>query len=324
MPESAASAQNTAIRHDFAEINGVRLHYASAGAGKLILFLHGFPEFWFAWKNQLAHFGRDFFAVAPDQRGYNLSSKPAEVPSYEVKFLVEDVRALAQHLGQERFILVGHDWGGVVAWAFAAQYPQNLEKLVIINAPHPAIFARLLRENPVQQQASQYMLMFRSPQAEQILSANNYCFLAEKVMGFKHERFAALFNEDDRKAYLEAWSQPGALTGGLNYYRAALVGPPVDGFAVTRANDRGVYPDSIGAVTRESDQLTSFTISVPTLVIWGEKDLVLPACNLDGLGEFVSDLRIHRIPDGTHWLIHEKPALVNSLLRDFIQNSPES
>ncbi len=304
-----AFAQNTAIRHQFAEVNGVRLHYASAGAGKLILFLHGFPEFWFAWKNQLAHFGRDFFAVAPDQRGYNRSSKPVEVHSYEVKFLVEDVRALARHLGHERFILVGHDWGGVVAWAFAAQYPQSLEKLVIINAPHPAIFDRLLRENPVQQQASQYMLMFRSPQAEQILSANNYSFLSEKVMGFKHERFTALFNEDDRKAYLEAWSQPGALTGGLNYYRAAQVGPP-------GKSDKPMQP--------LSNQLTSFTIAVPTLVIWGEKDLALPACNLDGLGEFVPDLRIRRIPDGTHWLIPEKPALVNALLRDFIQNSPES
>src|SRR5437879_1648924 len=213
MPESAASTQNTAIRHEFAEVNGVRLHYASAGAGKLILFLHGFPEFWYAWKNQLAHFGRDFFAVAPDQRGYNLSSKPAEVRSYEVKFLVEDVRALARHLGHERFILVGHDWGGVVAWAFAAQYPQNLEKLVIINAPHPAIFARLLRENPVQQQASRYMLMFRSPQAEQILSANNYCFLIEVLRRDLGARFTAA----DRAAYLAAWSQPGALTGGLNW-----------------------------------------------------------------------------------------------------------
>src|SRR3989442_5616908 len=117
MAESAASTQKTAIRHEFAEVNGVRLHYASVGARRLILFLHGFPEFWYAWKNQLAHFGRDFFAVAPDQRGYNLSSKTAEVRSYEVKFLVEDGRALARHLGHERFILVGHDWGGVVAWA---------------------------------------------------------------------------------------------------------------------------------------------------------------------------------------------------------------
>src|SRR3989442_1802333 len=166
------------------------------------------------------------------------------------------------------------------------------------------------------------MLMFRSPQAEQILSANNYCFLAEKVMGFKHERFAALFKEDDRKAYLEAWSQPGALTGGLNYYRAALVGPPVDGFTVT--GEKPMWPlfDRF-AVTRESNRLTSLTIAVPPLVILGAKDLALPACNLDGLGEFVPDLRIRRVPDGTHWLIHEKLALVNSLLRDFIQNRPD-
>src|SRR5262249_27054767 len=128
------------IRHDFVEVNGVRLHYAAAGHGKLIMFLHGFPEFWYEWKNQLGEFGKDYLAVAPDMRGYNLSSKPADVEQYQVKYLIEDIRALADKLGQKKFILVAHDWGGAVAWAFAIAHPDYLEKLVIINAPHPGVF----------------------------------------------------------------------------------------------------------------------------------------------------------------------------------------
>src|ERR1035438_5433196 len=131
------------LQDHFAEVNGIRLHYVSAGKGPLILFLHGFPEFWYEWKNQLAEFGQDHLAVAPDMRGYNLSDKPSEVEQYQVRILIEDVRALAEHLGhKKKFILVGHDWGGAVAWAYAMAHPETLEKLVIVNAPHPGVFAR--------------------------------------------------------------------------------------------------------------------------------------------------------------------------------------
>ena len=307
MTEPAASSQSRTIRHIFAEVNGVRLHYASAGTGRLILFLHGFPEFWYAWRNQLTDFGRDFLAVAPDLRGYNLSSKPADVDQYQLKFLVEDVRALSDHLSHERFVLVGHDWGGVVAWAFAAQYPQTLEKLIVINAPHPAVFDRELRENPAQQRASQYMLLFRSAGAEQILSSGNYSVLDQNILqpGLKQ----GYFNDEDRRAYLEAWSQPGALTGGLNLYRAVQVGPP---------------GESGQALSQLSAQVGSLRVVVPTLVIWGEKDTALVTNNLLGLDQFVSDLQVRRVADGSHWVIHEKPALVNSLMRDFIENRFES
>ena len=291
------------IEHNYAYVNGIRLHYATAGNGQLILFAHGFPEFWHAWKNQLLEFGRDYQAVAPDMRGYNLSEKPAEVDQYQVKFLCEDLRALAEWLGHQRFILVGHDWGGAVAWAFALHYPRYLEKLVVINAPHPAVFERELRNNPAQQKASEYMLMFRSPEAEQILSANRYEFFYQGVLseGVK----AGYFSEEDRKAYLEAWSQPGALTGGLNYYRAAHIGP------ASTAGDsvKGNFASSI----------SELTVKVPTLVIWGEKDPYLLTGNLEGLEEFVSDLTIKRIPDATHWVVHEKPALVNDLIREFLR-----
>src|SRR5256884_1517228 len=207
--------------HAYADVNGVRLHYVTVGRGPLVMFLHGFPEFWYAWTAQLADFGRDHRAVAPDMRGYNLSSKPTDLAAYTMQHLVADVRALAEHLGAKTFILVGHDWGGVVAWAFAITHPERLEKLVIVNAPHPAVFERELRENPAQQEASRYMLTFRSAQAEQILAADDY---ARMLAMFT--RVGAWFTDEDRAQYVAAWSQRGALTGGLDYSPAARGRPP--------------------------------------------------------------------------------------------------
>ncbi|MGH9714995.1 MAG: alpha/beta fold hydrolase [Candidatus Acidiferrales bacterium] len=298
-----AAARPDAIRHDFAEINGVRIHYASAGSGKLILFLHGFPEFWYAWREQLAEFGRDHLAVAPDMRGYNLSSKPLEAERYEISQLVGDVRALIAHLGSKSCALVGHDWGGVVAWVVAIACPEVVEKLVIVNAPHPGVFQRELRENPAQQQASQYMLMFRNPGAEAMISANNFSLFQAGILGDGLAR--GYFTEADRQAYLDAWSQPGALTGGLNYYRASKAGPP-SGPGDEAAGMKLNFP--------------SLDVKAPTLVIWGEKDTYLLTGNLNGLEQFVPNLRIECVPDATHWVVHEKPALVNSLIRDFFSS----
>jgi epoxide hydrolase 4 len=299
----ALAKEKPGLKHEYAEVNGVRLHYVTAGKGPLIIFLHGFPEFWYEWKDQLAEFGKDHRAAAPDMRGYNLSEKPAGVDHYQMKELVEDVRALAEHLGYKKFILVGHDWGGGVAWSFAIAHPEYLQKLVIINCPHPAILARELAENPAQQKASQYMLFFRSAQAEQQLSANNYARLVDGVLGDGLK--TGVFTEADKQAYITAWSQPGALTGGLNYYRAANLGPP--------------SPDAPVAPAAPPADPSSMVVKVPTLVIWGEKDTALLTGNLDGMDKFVPDLTIKRIPDGSHWVIHEKPALVNSYIREFIR-----
>ena len=289
------------FEHKYADVNNIRLHYVTAGKGKLIMFLHGFPEFWYEWKNQLAEFGRDYQAVAPDMRGYNLSSKPTDVEQYQIKYLIGDIRDLAEHLGYKKFILVAHDWGGGVAWPFAIRHPDYLEKLIIINAPHPVIFIRELHDNPAQQKASQYILVHRTPKAEEILSRNNYALLASNLLedGLKQ----GYFTEEDKKAYIEAWSQPGALTGGLNYYRAAQLG------SFTGGSD-----DDLSADT------SLFTVTVPTLVIWGEKDRYLLTGNLEGLERYVPTLTIKRIPDGSHWVIHEKPKLVNSYIREFIEN----
>jgi pimeloyl-ACP methyl ester carboxylesterase len=288
------------LEHKYADVNNVCLHYVTAGEGKLIMFLHGFPEFWYEWRNQLAEFGRDYRGVAPDMRGYNLSSKPVEVEQYRMKHLVEDVRALAEHLGYKSFILVGHDWGGAVAWPFAMRHPECLEKLIVINAPHPVTFLRELHDNPAQQKASQYILVHRTSEAEDILARNNYAILVDNLIKDGIEQ--GYFTDEDNNAYIDAWSQPGALTGGLNYYRAAHLG------SFTGETDDNLSADR-----------SLFMVEVPTLVIWGERDEYLLTANLEGLEKYILDLTIKRIPDGSHWVIHEKPKLVNSYIREFIE-----
>ena len=286
------------LRDDYAEVNDVRLHYVSEGTGKLILFVHGFPEFWYEWKNQLEEFGKDHQAVALDMRGYNLSSKPDDVDQYKMRVLTEDIRQLAEYLGQQKFIMVAHDWGGSVAYAFALRHPDYLEKLIVINTFHPGVFNQQLQENPKQREASQYILMFRSPEAERILSENNYAYLRENTFGDLIKQ--GYLTEEDLKVYLEAWSQPGALTGGLNYYRATRV-------------------DALEGKPQPPIDESRLIVRVPTLVIWGEKDRAMVATNLDGLGKYIPDLTIKRIPDGSHWVVHEKPELVNKYIREFIE-----
>jgi epoxide hydrolase 4 len=283
------------LNHRYADINGIRMHYVTAGKGPLMLFLHGFPEFWYEWQAQLDEFQRDFTVVAPDLRGYNLSDKPQDVEQYRMANLVEDVRQLIAHLGVQTCTLVAHDWGGAVAWVFALAYPELLERLIIINSPHPVVFQRELRENPVQQKASQYMLLFQSPKAEQMLSANNFSGLTESF-GLK-----MVLSEADMELYRQVWSQPGALTSGLNYYRASSLAP-----APATADQREI-------AARFSQPL-----QVPTLVIWGEQDAALLTGNLNGLEQYITNLTIQRIPDGSHWVIHEQPARINALIREYI------
>jgi pimeloyl-ACP methyl ester carboxylesterase len=300
-----------AVSHEYAEVNGVRLHYAKAGKGPVVVFLHGFPEFWYEWKYQIAEFSKDHTVVAPDMRGYNLSAKPADLAAYQVPVLVEDIRALAARLlkdaGAAKFTLVAHDWGGAIAWVFAAMHPEMLERLVIVNAPHPTVFGRLLREDAAQQRASQYMLMFRGPEAEQTLAANNYQLLTTMVLGASLKD--GTLTEDDRREYVSAWSQPGALTGGLNYYRAAQIGPTAP------ADAKLVAPPSNEASLTSMPPLI---IRVPTLVIWGEKDTALLTSNLDGLDQLVPTLTVKRVADGTHWVVRENAPEVNRLIREFL------
>jgi epoxide hydrolase 4 len=302
MEESMADRMQR-FHDDYADVNRIRLHYVSNGAGRLILFVHGFPEFWAAWEQQLIAFGRDNHAVALDLRGFNLSSKPADPKEYHIKILVEDLRGLITHLGYRKTILVAHDWGGGVAWAFASRHADMVEKLVIVNSPHPMVFARELINNPKQQKASGYMNLFRSPMAENLLSQNDYAYLHRALTAGKSKW---RLEEELRRRYSEAWSRPGALTGGLNYYRISPLHP-------AESNEDMAALHQISQGPREM-----FAVSVPTLVIWGELDEALLPGNLDGLDEYVDRLTVQRVPDASHWIIHEQPELVNASIRKFI------
>ena len=296
------------MEHFFAPVNGIRLHCVSEGAADapLMLFVHGFPEFWYAWKSQLEEFGKDHRAVAFDLRGHNLSDKPEGVAAYRHKPLLEDLKQLIEHLqaGKEdkSCILVAHDWGGAIAWTFAAAFPQYVKKLVIINAPHTVPFARALASDPVQQQASHYMLLLRHAKAERVLMENGYERLLKMFSRTADGRCA--LTDEEVPIYREAWSQPGALTCALNLYRASPLYPPT--------------PEDPGAAALKLD-CAALTVRVPTLVIWGEADTALGTVLLEGLEEVVPDLRIRRIAEGSHWVIHEQPRRVSAAIREFLQ-----
>lgn len=285
-----------AVRHETVQGDGVALHCAVAGeAGRpLMLFLHGFPEFWAAWRAPMAYFAeRGWLCVAPDLRGYNLSDKPAALEAYHPKHLVRDVLALGAHYSRAPFTLVAHDWGGAVAWSLAIARPAALERLVMINSPHPWIFWRELTANPAQQKASEYMNVFRLSKAERLLSENGYARL-RAAFGHLDEAWCA--------ELVEAWSRPGALTGGLNYYRASPLHPPT--------------PDDPGAAKLDL-RPEDFIVRVPTLVLWGERDTaLLPGC-LEGLERFIPDLRLVRLPDASHWIVHEQTARVCAEIEAF-------
>jgi len=301
-----SEAVGATITHQDARLpNGMRLHYAQSGdpAAPLILFIHGFPEFWAAWEHQLEAFGCDHHAVAPDMRGFNLSDQPPEVEKYRAKYLVEDLRLLIAHLRHQRCVLVAHDWGGAVAWNFAALYPQLVQRLVIVNSPHPALFQRDLAGNPAQIQASAYMNLLRSPRAEEIMGENDFARMAKLVAGMGQE--VAWLTPELKARYLECWRR--GITGGLNYYRASPLYP---------ANET---EPGAAAVTIPRELVT---VKVPTLVIWGMRDEALLPRLLDGLKDYVGDLRIARIEAGSHWVVHEQPQQVNALIRGFLGPAP--
>ena len=291
------------IRHETVDCNGVKLHCAVSGAADrpLMLFLHGFPEFWACWRKPMAHFAaRGWLCVAPDLRGYNLSDKPEGVDNYKAKHLVADVLALGAHYSPGRkFVLVAHDWGGAVAWAVAIGRPQALDRLVMINSPHPFTFWRELSNSPAQQRASEYMNLFRLPKAERVLSENGY---ARLLGAFGH------LNEAWQKELVEAWSRPGALTGGLNYYRASPLYPAT-------VDDPG--PKKLKFNPED------FMVRVPTLVLWGDRDTALLPGLLDGLGDFVPDLKVVRAPEASHWIVHEQPEFVCREIERFVNHGQD-
>lgn len=288
--------------NNFAHLpNEISLHYAACGDPKdpLLLCLHGFPEFWYSWKDLMPRLSENYYVVAPDLRGYNLSSKPESIDSYRPKYLVEDLVHLIEYLGYEDAVVIAHDWGGAIAWSLAIAHPGKVNKLIILNAPHSYMFAKALAENPVQQNASQYMNWLRRSGSDAALCKNNFELLA----GFFRSSKSDWFNGDDKAAYEAAWSIPGAVKSAVNWYRASPLYPPTE--------------DDPGAQKLKLEP-KDFVVNVPTLVLWGMADDALPADLIDGLEEFIPQGKIESIPGASHWLIHEQPKLILEKIKAFI------
>src|ERR1700730_6235479 len=278
------------LREGYAEVGAVNLHYIEAGAGPLIVLLHGFPEFWYGWRLQIAPLAAaGFRVVAPDLRGYTLSSKPDGVAPYSAASLADDVRGLIQERGAESALVAGHDWGGSVAWTLAMNHPEVVDRLAILNAAHPRKLAEGLR-HPSQLRKSWYFFFFALPGLpEDVVHSRDWHF-------FRHflEDANPPYTPDEIERYVEAWSQPGAAAGMIHYYRASVRQSQKEAAAKLRP------------------------ISAPTLVIWGERDSYLGSELAEPHRDDVPNLdRVERLADASHWVHHDEAELVNQLLIDF-------
>jgi pimeloyl-ACP methyl ester carboxylesterase len=281
------------LAFSFVEANGVTLHCASAGPedGPLIVLLHGFPEFWFAWRDYFAPLAeRGFRVVAPDQRGYNLSSKPEGADAYRLDLAAADVFALASALGRERFHVAGHDWGAAVAWIMAGLQPKRLTSATMIQAPHPALWLKAMREEPEQRNKSRYVQILRLPWLSEMgLRVGNFSGLAR---AFRSSARPDAFAGETLERYRDAWRQPGALTGMLNWYRAMFLDEPVT-------------PAPASLIP-------------PTLVLWGDLDEFAVPRLADESAKLCANARVRHLPQATHWIIHDAPEIVRDALLDHL------
>ena len=281
------------LAHRYADLGDVRLHYVEAGEGSLVLLLHGFPQFWYQWRHQIpALVEAGFRVVAPDMRGYNLSDKPLGVRAYRVELLARDVERLILACGEQTAVVVGHDWGAIAAWIAAMRHPERVEKLAILNVPHPARSLDGLL-SPMQLLRSSYMFFFQIPRLpEEVIRAGDFGLL-RSVFRSDPVQPEALTAEDIER-YIEAIAQPEVLTASLNYYRALLRNP------------------------REMRALLQ-RVEAPVLVIWGEKDRFLSRRLAEPPRLWVPNLiRVKRLPDASHWVAEDRPLEVNTLLLDFL------
>ena len=282
---------------------GITLNVAFAGAedAPAVILLHGFPESHRTWREVAPRLEDSFRLIMPDQRGFAGSDRPQDVEAYKTDTLINDIFALADTLGLESFALVGHDWGGAIAWPAALRGDPRLKKLAIVNAPHPVIFQKSVIEDADQRAASQYITAFRTPGFETAIEAMGYRTFFEKTFA-RHVDLSKM-PESEKQQYIADWSQPGALTSMLNWYRAGKMVVPPPGLTVP-------LPDWL---------LKAFPkVQVPTLVVWGMKDTALLPIQLEGLDELVEDLRIARLPEAGHFAPWEAPDEVAEALRDFL------
>ncbi|HEV7288006.1 alpha/beta hydrolase [Sphingomonas sp.] len=280
---------------------GVELDVATAGdpAAPAIILLHGFPESHRTWRQQIPELAKTHFVIAPDQRGFARSSKPEGVDKYTPDKPVADLLALATHFGKERFVLVGHDWGGAIAWMAALQHPDRVDKLIIVNAPHPFVFQKSLYDDMEQRAASQYIRAFRNPALDEQVAAMGLGRFFDTSFA-KHVDPALVASE--RAAYLDEWGQPGAITAMLNWYRASAIVVP----AMDETPERPAFLDAPFPPLR-----------MPVLVIWGMRDTALLPVQLEGLDALIPDLSIVQV-DAGHFVPWEKPQPVTDAIREWL------
>lgn len=283
---------------------GVALDVATAGdpAAPAIILLHGFPESHRTWRYQIPELARTHFVIAPDQRGFARSDKPEGVANYAADKPVADALALADHFGKHRFVLVGHDWGGAIAWLGALRHPDRVSRLIILNAPHPLIFQKSLFDDPDQRAASQYITAFRNPSLEaHIAEIGVEAYFDKTFLG--HADSTELARE--KPHYLDQWAVPGALTAMFNWYRAsAMIVPGIDA-----APERPAFLDAPFP-----------PIAMPTLVVWGIGDTALRPCQIDGLEPLVPDLTLVTLDGAGHFVTWEAPDAVNAAIATFLHS----
>ncbi|TAF08868.1 MAG: alpha/beta hydrolase [Nostocales cyanobacterium] len=276
--------------HAYITTNGINLHYVTQGEGPLMLMLHGFPEFWYSWRHQIPAFSQDYQVVALDLRGYNDSDKPQPQSAYVMDELIKDIKGVITGLGYDSCILVGHDWGGAIAWNFAYAYPDMVAKLIILNLPHPAKFAQGL-STPQQLLRSYYIFLFQLPLLpELIIQSSDYKAIDKAIQGTAFNKNA--FTRADIEAYKDAAAKRGAITAMLNYYRNLF----------SQLTPNKTWP----------------ILEIPTLMIWGEQDTALGKELTYGTQEYVRHLQIKYIPDSGHWVQQEQPELVTAYMREFL------
>ncbi|WP_227939388.1 alpha/beta fold hydrolase [Alkalihalobacillus deserti] len=277
----------------FIKTNGVTLHTAVIGSksGPLVILLHGFPEFWYGWRHQIDPLVKaGYRVVIPDQRGYNLSQKPSGIENYQLDLLRDDVIGLIKHFQREKAVLIGHDWGSLVSWHLASSQPQYVEKLIVMNSPHPAVMMKWINYLPLQWMKSLYLLFFQLPIIpERIFSANQFEWF-KKVLQLTSNR--GTFEKEELTNYKVAWSQPRALSSMLNWYRAMRKG--------------------------SLHQVNNSNISVPVLIIWGKRDFFLSIDLAKESSKMCRDIRLVMV-DASHWVHLEQPQIINLLISNYLQ-----
>lgn len=288
------STESDGITFAHRDVGGLRLHVAEAGPedGPLVILLHGFPEFWFGWRAQIGPLARaGFRVVAPDQRGYNLSDKPKGAGAYRLDALATDIFSLADVYGRKRFNLVGHDWGAAAAWWMATLKPERLDRLAILNAPHPAVWRRAMTEDPEQRRKSRYVQMIRLPWlVEALVRAGGYKGLADAFAGAARPE---AFDAETMARYRQAWTRPGALTATFNWYRALFM----QDLPVPRPG----------------------SLTPPTLILWGDQDAFAGPDLAEASAALCARAQVRHFPKATHWLAHDEPEAVSEALIGFLR-----